>query len=101
MLIIIKAVRPLFYLFSKIILDCSTVAKVTHRRQENFKLSASTIGAIYKERWEIELFFKTRNVKTFVTLLLQEDISVFGSSWTAVDFVANITDIPICTFYSS
>ncbi len=36
----------------------------------NFKLSASTIGAIYKERWEIELFFKTLkqtlNVKTFI-----------------------------------
>ena len=36
----------------------------------NFKLAASTIGAIYKERWEIELFFKTLkqtlNVKTFI-----------------------------------
>lgn len=35
-----------------------------------FKLAASTIGAIYKERWEIELFFKTLkqtlNVKTFI-----------------------------------
>lgn len=36
----------------------------------NFRLAASTIGAIYKERWEIELFFKTLkqtlNVKTFI-----------------------------------
>ena len=36
----------------------------------NFKLAASTIGAIYKERWQIELFFKalkqTLNIKTFI-----------------------------------
>jgi len=34
------------------------------------RLAASTIGAIYKERWEIELFFKTLkqtlNLKTFI-----------------------------------
>ena len=36
----------------------------------SFKLGASTIGKIYKERWQIELFFKTLkqtlNVKSFV-----------------------------------
>lgn len=36
----------------------------------NFTLSASTIGAIYKERWQIELFFKAlkqqMRIKTFV-----------------------------------
>ena len=36
----------------------------------NFRLGASTIGRIYKERWQIELFFKTLkqslNVKTFI-----------------------------------
>src|ERR1044071_3442484 len=36
----------------------------------NFKLAASTIAAIYKERWQIELFFKLLKqqlkIKTFV-----------------------------------
>ncbi len=36
----------------------------------NFKLAASTIAAIFKERWQIELFFKLlkqqRKIKTFV-----------------------------------
>ena len=36
----------------------------------NFKLVASTISAIYKDRWEIELFFKTvkqnLRIKTFI-----------------------------------
>ena len=36
----------------------------------NFKLAASTIAAIYKERWQIEIFFKTLkqnlHIKTFV-----------------------------------
>jgi hypothetical protein len=36
----------------------------------NFKLAARTIGAIYKERWQIEIFFKTLKqnlrIKTFV-----------------------------------
>ena len=36
----------------------------------NFRSAVSIIGAIYKERWEIDLFFKTLkqtlNVKTFI-----------------------------------
>lgn len=36
----------------------------------NFKLAASTIAAIYKDRWQIEIFFKTLkqnlHIKTFV-----------------------------------
>ncbi|PWM86688.1 MAG: hypothetical protein DBY29_05980 [Coprobacillus sp.] len=36
----------------------------------SFKLGASTIGKIYKERWQIEIFFKTLkqtlNVKSFI-----------------------------------
>lgn len=38
----------------------------------NFKLSASTIAAIYKDRWQVELFFKAikqnLKIKTFVGL---------------------------------
>jgi len=36
----------------------------------NFKLAASTIAAIYKDRWKVELFFKAikqnLKIKTFV-----------------------------------
>ena len=36
----------------------------------NFKLAASTIAALYKERWQIELFFKALKqnlkIKTFI-----------------------------------
>jgi len=41
-----------------------------HLRTNNFDLAASTISAIYKKRWESEIFFKTikqnLKIKTFV-----------------------------------
>lgn len=51
----------------------------------NFKLVASTIAAIYKERWQIELFFKAMKqylkVKTF---LGTSENAVKSQLWTAL-----------------
>jgi IS4 transposase len=51
----------------------------------NFKLAASTIAAIYKERWQIELFFKalkqSLKIKTFVGTT---ENAVQTQIWTAV-----------------
>lgn len=51
----------------------------------NLKLAASTIAAIYKERWQIEIFFKTikqnLRIKTFVGTSLN---AVMIQIWTAL-----------------
>lgn len=51
----------------------------------NFKLAASTIAAIYKERWKIELFFKaikqSLRIKTFVGT---SENAVQTQIWTAL-----------------
>lgn len=51
----------------------------------NFKLAASTIAAIYKERWQIELFFKALKqnfkIKTFVGTSAN---AVYIQIWTAL-----------------
>ena len=51
----------------------------------NFKLAASTIAAIYKERWQIELFFKalkqSMRIKTFVGTT---ENAVQTQIWTAL-----------------
>ena len=51
----------------------------------NMKLAASTIAAIYKERWQIELFFKalkqSLKVKTFVGT---SENAVQTQIWTAL-----------------
>jgi hypothetical protein len=51
----------------------------------NFKLAASTIAAIYKERWQIELFFKalkqSMKIKTFVGT---SENAVQTQIWTAL-----------------
>ena len=51
----------------------------------NFKLAASTIAAIYKERWQIELFFKalkqSMKIKTFVGTT---ENAVQTQIWTAL-----------------
>jgi hypothetical protein len=51
----------------------------------NFKLAASTIAAIYKERWQIELFFKAlkqaMKIKTFVGTT---ENAVQTQIWTAL-----------------
>jgi len=51
----------------------------------NMKLAASTIAAIYKERWQIELFFKalkqSLKIKTFVGTT---ENAVQTQIWTAL-----------------
>ena len=51
----------------------------------NLKLAASTIGAIYKQRWQIELFFKATKqnlkIKTFVGTSAN---AVHVQIWTAL-----------------
>src|SRR5882672_6032059 len=51
----------------------------------NFRLSASTIAAIYKERWQIELFFKalkqSLKIKTFIGT---SENAVQTQIWTAL-----------------
>lgn len=51
----------------------------------NFKLSAKTIGDIYKERWQIELFFKAlkQNLKV-KTFLGTSENAVQSQLWTAL-----------------
>ena len=51
----------------------------------NFKLAASTIAAIYKERWQIELFFKAikQNLKV-KTFLGTSENAVKSQLWTAL-----------------
>jgi IS4 transposase len=48
----------------------------------NFELAASTIAAIYKQRWQIELFFKLLKqqlkIKTFVGTSATQSASRFG-----------------------
>jgi hypothetical protein len=54
----------------------------------NYSLSASTIAAIYKDRWEIELFFKTLKqhlrIKTFVGTTPN---ALYTQIWTALTAV--------------
>ncbi len=51
----------------------------------NFRLAASTIAAIYKERWQIELFFKalkqSLKIKTFIGT---SENAVQTQIWTAL-----------------
>lgn len=51
----------------------------------NFKLAASTIAAIYKDRWQIELFFKAikQNLKV-KTFLGTSENAVKSQLWTAL-----------------
>ncbi len=51
----------------------------------NFKLSATTIAAIYKDRWKIELFFKAikQNLK-IKTFLGTSENAVKSQLWTAL-----------------
>lgn len=59
--------------------------EVMHFLTNNHKLSASTIAAIYKERWQIELFFKAikQNLKV-KTFLGTSENAVKSQLWTAL-----------------
>ncbi len=58
---------------------------VMHFLSNNFKLAAATIAAIYKERWQIELFFKAikQNLKVKSFLGTSEN-AVKSQLWTAL-----------------
>ena len=69
----------------------------------NLKLAASTIAAIYKERWQIELFFKalkqSMKIKTFVGT---SENAVQTQIWTALIAMLLIRSLQIrCTFARS
>jgi IS4 transposase len=59
--------------------------RIMHFLTNNFKLAATTIAAIYKDRWQIELFFKAikqnLQVKTF---LGTSENAVKSQLWTAL-----------------
>ena len=59
--------------------------EVMHFLTNNFKLAASTIAAIYKDRWQIELFFKAikQNLKV-KTFLGTSENAVKSQLWTAL-----------------
>jgi len=59
--------------------------EILHFLTNNFKLAASTIAAIYKERWQIELFFKAikQNLKV-KTFLGTNENAVKSQLWTAL-----------------
>lgn len=51
----------------------------------NFKWSASTIAAIYKDRWQIEIFFKTMKQKMKVKSFLgTSKNAILNQIWTAL-----------------
>jgi hypothetical protein len=56
-----------------------------HFLTNNFRLAASTIAAIYKDRWQIELFFKAikQNLKV-KTFLGTNENAVKSQLWTAL-----------------
>ena len=59
--------------------------EVMHFLTNNLKLAASTIAAIYKDRWQIELFFKAikQNLKV-KTFLGTSENAVKSQLWTAL-----------------
>jgi hypothetical protein len=59
--------------------------RVMHFLTNNFKLDAETIAAIYKDRWQIELFFKAikQNLKV-KTFLGTSENAVKSQLWTAL-----------------
>jgi len=61
--------------------NCREIVLMTN----HFKLSAKTIGAIYKDRWQIELFFKAlkQNLKV-KTFLGTSENAVQSQLWTAL-----------------
>lgn len=67
----------------------------------NFKLVASTIAAIYKERWQIELFFKalkqSMKIKTFVGTT---ENAVQTQIWTALIAMLLVKSLQIKSTYS-
>ncbi len=65
-----KAIEKCPYPLRRIEVEDSETAEILVFLTNNFDLGASTIAAIYKDRWEIEIFFKhlkqNLKIKTFV-----------------------------------
>ena len=64
----------------------------------NLTFGASTIAAIYKDRWQIEIFFKTLKqnlkVKTFVGT---SENALYIQIWTAMIFYKTHSPLQLCT----
>jgi IS4 transposase len=67
----------------------------------NFRLSAATIAAIYKARWQIELFFKwiKQNLK-IKTFLGTSENAVLTQIWVAMIYYLMLAFIKFQTKYS-
>jgi hypothetical protein len=68
-----------------VIFKDETTGKIYHFITNNFRLAASTIAAIYKQRWQIELFFKwiKQNLK-IKTFLGTSKNAVMAQVWVAM-----------------
>ena len=64
----------------------------------NFRLAAATIAAIYKQRWQIELFFKwiKQNLK-IKTFLGTSKNAVMAQIWTAMIYYLLLSYIKFMT----
>jgi len=75
--------------------------KVYHFLTNNFRLAATTIAAIYKERWKVEIFFKwiKQNLK-IKTFLGTSKNAVLTQIWTAMIYYLLLAFVKFRTRFS-